>query len=87
MKPITNKMELSTRPFIKQIKGMKLDSLLKLISDVTVKMFNEGNVIVPLIGRKDFNGFTREFKQHMTIWNLMEIAYFAINNSTDHRKS
>ena len=66
MKPITNKIELSSHPFIKQIKEIKLDSLLKLISDVTVKMFNEGNVIVPLISRKNFHGFTREFKQHMT---------------------
>jgi len=78
-------MELQTQPFIKRLKRTKLDILLDLISRITVEMYNKGIVIVPLEAIKPIYGFRRKVKQHLTIWNLMEIAYYAIKNSTDHR--
>lgn len=73
--------------FISTIKRISVEDFLPTLSTLTIHMFNENKVFVEIPVQIKQNGFLQKSKATITAWDLLDIEYLLIKNSSDYRTS
>lgn len=71
--------------FISLIRKYRLDELLYIFADMSIKMFkaNKSLISIPMIIRQ--RGYSKKVEVGVSVWDILSIEYNAVCNSNDYR--